>query len=89
MSLALVSKELREHGVVVAAAIAISALALAGLLMQLSDLGGRFLALLRFTPTMGILLAMVAGNRLFAREYAGKTQLFLEAIPVSRLRSRF
>ncbi len=86
MSLALVSKELREHGVIVAAAIAISALALVGLLMQLTDLGGRFLALLRFTPTMGVLLAMVAGNRLFAREYAGKTQLFLETIPVSRLR---
>lgn len=86
MSLALVSKEVREHGVIVAAALALSGFMLLGMLIQSRDLGGRFLALTMFTPTLGTLLAMVAGNRLFAREYAGKTQLFLESIPVSRAR---
>lgn len=86
MSLALVAKEVREHGVIVAAALAFSALTLFGLLIQSHDLGGRFTALMMFTPTMGTLLAMVAGNRLFAREYAGRTLLFLESIPVSRAR---
>lgn len=86
MSLALVQKELREHGWVLGALVLLEALALAALLMNASDQGGRFAALVRFTSLFGTLGAAVTANRLFAREYAGTTQLFLEVLPITRAR---
>ena len=85
MSLALVRKELREHGWVFAAVVAVDGLILAVQLSTASDSGGRFAALTRFAAVL-CLSALVASNRLFAREYGGKTQLFLEALPISRAR---
>lgn len=86
MSLALVRKEVREHGWVLGALVVLEALSLAGLLVNASDQGGRFAALVRFTGAFGSLGAVVTANRLFAREYSGRTQLFLEVLPVTRAR---
>src|SRR5688500_7523294 len=86
MSFALVRKELREHGVITAVALALSALALLVLLESAEKAGGRFVALTRYAQTIGTLNALVLSNRLFAREYAGRTQLFLETLPIARWR---
>lgn len=84
MSLALVRKELREHGVIIAVALIFSALGLAALLQQSHHWGGRFTGLMQHTVYFGSLLVMVVSNRLFAREYGGRTQLFLETLPITR-----
>lgn len=87
MSWALVRKELREHGPVLLAAALLSGLALVGVMLTTDKSGGgRFTALTIFAPSMGALGALIAANRLFVREYAGRTQLFLEVLPVSRTR---
>jgi hypothetical protein len=86
MSLAVVRKELREHGAVLTIAGALSLFTLFGL-VQTSELqGGRFAALGRFQFGMGTLLVLILSNRLLAREYSARTQLFLEILPVSRAR---
>lgn len=86
MSFALLRKELREHGWVLGAMVFFAGLALAGHLVNAGDQGGRFAALIRFTAGIGSLSALVTANRLFAREYSGKTQLFLEVLPITRTR---
>lgn len=86
MSFALLRKEVREHGWVLSAVVLFAGLGLAGQLFTAADQGGRFAALVRFTGVMGTLSAMVTANRLFAREYSGKTQLFLEVLPITRAR---
>ena len=86
MSLALLRKELHEHGVVLVAMLILGAIALYGLLLQGDEQGGRFIALTRFTMLFGVLLALVVANRLLVREYAGRTQLFLETLPIARAR---
>lgn len=84
MSLALLRKETREHGIVLGATFAIAAAALFFLLDVAGNLGGRFVGLARFLLTIGPLLAVVAANRLLVREYTGRTQLFLETLPIGR-----
>ena len=86
MSYALVRKELREHGWVIALALVLYALSLAGMLKQAEELGGRFVALTRHARSLGPLIAVLLANRLFAREYSGHTQLFLETLPIGRAR---
>ncbi|MBC7984472.1 MAG: ABC transporter permease [Candidatus Obscuribacterales bacterium] len=86
MSLPLVRKELQEHGAVLVAAFVVSALALVGFLIDADRTGGRFTALVRYVGFFGILNALVLSNRLFVREYTGRTQLFLEILPISRAR---
>jgi hypothetical protein len=87
MSLPLLRKELREHGWVLVAAGAIAALALAALLRTAADTGGRFTGFARFLLTIAPLLALVLANRLLVREYAGRTQMFLETLPLGRGRA--
>lgn len=87
MSLALLRKEAREHGLVLAATFVIGAVALFLTLRVAADLGGRFVGLARFLSTIGLLLALVLANRLLVREYMGRTQLFLETLPVGRARA--
>lgn len=82
----LVQKELREHGWVLGVLAVLCALGLAVMLSRSDDEGARFSALKDFLLTYGVVAALVAGNRLVVREYTGKTQLFLEVLPVSRLR---
>lgn len=79
-------KELREHGWVFAVLFVLFGLGLAVSLSRGDEEGGRFSALKDFVLTFGLVAALVAGNRLVVREYTGKTQLFLETLPISRLR---
>jgi hypothetical protein len=84
MSLPLLRKEAREHGPVLVATAVIGALALYAMLRVAADQGGRFVGLARFLLTIGPLLALVLANRLLVREYTGRTQLFLETLPIAR-----
>ncbi len=84
--MSLVRKELREHGWVVAGMVLLDALVLAGLLVDSGDEGGRFVALNHFAIATGAVHAVILAGRLFVREYAGRTQLFLEVLPISRAR---
>ena len=84
MSLPLLRKEAREHGPVLAATAAIGGLALFTMLGVAENSGGRFVGLTRFLWTMGPLIALVLANRLLVREYTGRTQLFLETLPIGR-----
>jgi hypothetical protein len=86
MSLPLLRKEAREHGPVLAAAAAIAGLALFAILGVAEDVGGRFVGLSRFLLMLGPLLALVLANRLLVREYTGRTQFFLETLPIGRAR---
>jgi hypothetical protein len=82
----LVFKELKEHGWVLLALLLLFGAGLGVQLARADDEGGRFVALRSFLLTWGTLAALVAGNRLVVREYTGKTQLFLEALPIGRAR---
>jgi ABC-type transport system involved in multi-copper enzyme maturation permease subunit len=86
MSLALLRKEAREHGLVLGATVAIGVLALFTILGVAADAGGRFVGLARYLLTMGPLIALVLANRLLVREYTGRTQFFLETLPIGRAR---
>lgn len=87
MSLPLLRKEAREHGPVFVATAVIGAFALFAMLRVAVDSGGRFVGLARFLLTMGPLLALVLANRLLVREYTGRTQFFLETLPIARARA--
>jgi hypothetical protein len=85
----LIEKELREHWAALAAVAIASLVGL--LLIMLSavvrDDQGSALAGLRVFLIMFVTIAcLVLGNRLVVREYQGKTQLFLEALPLTRVR---
>lgn len=84
MKLALVRKELREHWVVLGFVLALDALTLFAMLSHAAEKGGRFTALVQLMESLGLLSSLVAANRLFVREYAGRTQLFLEVLPIAR-----
>jgi ABC-type transport system involved in multi-copper enzyme maturation permease subunit len=84
MSWPLLRKEAREHGFVLAATAGIGALGLFALLRVAEFEGGRFVGLSRFLLTIAPLLALVVANRLLVREYTGRTQLFLETLPLGR-----
>jgi hypothetical protein len=86
MSWPILRKELREHGAILLIAWLVSAPVFWSLLSRSASSGGRFEGLVMFVLVMGTLLALILSNRLFAREYAGRTQLFLEILPVSRAR---
>jgi hypothetical protein len=86
VSVPLLRKEAREHGPVLAAAAVIAALALFAFLRVAQNGGGRFVGLASFMLTMGPLLALVLANRLLVREYTGRTQFFLETLPIGRAR---
>src|SRR5687768_13097461 len=86
MSLPLLRKEAREHGPVLAATAAIAVLGLFAMLGVAEDVGGRFVGLARFQLLLGPLIALVFANRLLVREYSGRTQFFLETLPIGRAR---
>jgi len=83
---ALISKELREHGWVFLLALLVGALMLALLLFQARNEGSPFVAFARFVAVYGPLLTLALINRLVVREYGGRTQLFLETLPLTRAR---
>jgi hypothetical protein len=86
MSLSLVRKEVHEHGWVLLVSCLFSMFVLVGFLKLGDQYGGRFTALRNFLTSVGLLNSLVAANRLLAREYAGRTQLFLEVLPIGRAR---
>ncbi|HEX5047288.1 MAG TPA: hypothetical protein VFX89_09230 [Gammaproteobacteria bacterium] len=87
MSLALLRKEAHEHGAVLAATFLIALAALYVLLQAASWTGGRFVGLARYLLTIAPLLGLVLANRLLVREYTGRTQFFLETLPIGRARA--
>lgn len=88
MSWALLRKELAEHGVVLAVTGLLTGLLLFAMLLQADrDLGGRFVGLIRFSFMFGWLIPLVLAHRLLVREYGGRTQLFLETLPIGRARA--
>jgi hypothetical protein len=80
----LVSKELREHRWVLLALWLWSAIALVGLLRAAKDEGSPLAAFRTSVLLLGGLSILSLANRLVVREYTGRTQLFLETLPVSR-----
>lgn len=84
---ALVAKELREHALVLALLVPLLGLAMA--VVTLASLAAtRSISLLEaalsFTITFVPLVGMGLGHRLIVVEYQGRTQLFVEALPVRR-----
>lgn len=80
----LVLKELREHRWVLLALWISSAIALAGLLFSAKDEGSPLAAVRGLVLLIGSFSVLTLANRLVVREYSGRTQLFLETLPVSR-----
>jgi len=81
---ALFYKELREHRWVLLAMLLLLALGQALMLKGARMLGSPMAAFQQILTAMAPLMALVLANRLVVREYMGRTQLFLETLPVSR-----
>lgn len=80
----LVRKELREHFGILLVVWAVCALGLLGLLATARDAGSPLVAWRNLVTVFGPLLSLALANRLVVREYAGRTQLFLETLPMGR-----
>lgn len=81
---ALFHKELREHRWVLLGMLLLLALAQAVTLAGADMFGSPMEAYQKIVSVMAPLTAVVLVNRLVVREYMGRTQLFLETLPVSR-----
>ena len=81
---ALFYKELREHRWVLLAMLLLLALGQAATLWGAGAMGSPMVAYQKIVSIMAPLMALVLVNRLVVREYMGRTQLFLETLPVSR-----
>jgi hypothetical protein len=81
----LVFKELREHRWVLLMLWIAGGLALLGVSKVAKDEGSPLVAYRTMVWVFGVLSALVLANRLVVREFSGRTQLFLETLPVSRL----
>lgn len=81
----LVMKELREHRWVVLVLWLLNVLGLLVLLRNARHQGSPLFAFLQMTEILGPVSILALANRLVVREYTGRTQLFLETLPVSRL----
>lgn len=82
---ALLRKELREHRWILLLLLVLLALAQAVTLISAREQGSPMAAFRAMVVIMTPLLALMLANRLVVREYMGRTQLFLETLPVSRL----
>ncbi len=81
---ALFYKEWREHRWVLLALLVLLALAQTVALLGADKMGSPMIAYQQVVALMAPLTALVLANRLVVREYIGRTQLFLETLPVSR-----
>lgn len=81
---ALLYKELREHRWVLLAMLLLLALGQAVTLRSAGLYGSPMAVYQKIVATIAPLMALVLANRLVVREYMGRTQLFLETLPVSR-----
>lgn len=80
----LVRKELREHRWVLILMWLLCALSLIALLESARRAGSPLMAYRNLVMIFGPLLALALANRLVVREYSGRTQLFLETLPMGR-----
>ncbi|HTQ36848.1 MAG TPA: ABC transporter permease [Steroidobacteraceae bacterium] len=80
----LVRKELREHRGVLIAMWVVFALELLTLLVASKRQGSPVFAWWGLLVFFGPLLSLALANRFVVREYGGRTQLFLETLPMSR-----
>lgn len=81
---ALLRKEWREHRWVLLATLLVLAAAQFATLMSVGTMGSPMVAFQKLVAVFGPLMALILVNRLVVREYMGRTQLFLETLPVSR-----
>jgi hypothetical protein len=89
MTWTLLRKELRQHWwafLIVGAASALGYLMILGTIVTQGKAASPFACLPLFVTINGTLAALVLCHRLVAVEYHAKTQLFLEALPLSRWR---
>lgn len=89
MSGTLPRKELRQHWwafLIVGVTSALGCLMILGMTVTQGQAGSPFAGLSLFVMLNGTLAALVLCHRLVAVEYHAKTQLFLDALPVSRWR---
>jgi hypothetical protein len=89
VSWALTLKELREHRWVVLVSWALFLLGIAADAFRGRDVGSPFHAFHEIGPATVTVLALICANRLVVREYGSRTQLFLEALPLTRSRVLF
>ena len=82
---ALLRKELREHRWVLLAMLILLAVGQVLTLLNANEMGSPMVAYQKLVLLTGPLLALVLANRLVVREYMGRTQLFLETLPVNRV----
>jgi hypothetical protein len=80
----LILKELREHRWVLLALWLFGTVSLIGLTKVDRDAGSPLAAFRGLTLIFGSLSILALANRLVVREFSGRTQLFLETLPVSR-----
>jgi len=89
MTFTLIRKELHEHGPVLIALVLLTGI---GFLLILSyfavegEAGSLFVSLQTFLFSFLLFVGLALCNRLVVREYKGRTQLFLEGLPLSRAR---
>lgn len=81
---ALLSKEWREHRWILLAMLLLLALVQGTALISASTRGSPMVAYQIMVVLFAPLMALVLANRLVVREYMGRTQLFLETLPVNR-----
>lgn len=84
--LTLLRKEVAEHGWIVLAVAAISVFGFLLMLLTaaLRDSGSVLDSVRAYAVSFFLLIVITLCNRLVVQEYSGKTQLFLEALPISR-----
>ena len=80
----LLRKEWREHRWVLLAMLALLAFWQMATLTNASTMGSPMVAYQRMVAFVAPLMALLLVNRLVVREYMGRTQLFLETLPVNR-----
>lgn len=88
MTRTLIVKELRQHWWAFLTVALLSGVGLVILFLQMTvtgEAGSRLDVLRGYTLFVGV-SAAILGNRLVVAEYTGRTQLFLEALPLPRIR---
>lgn len=81
---ALLRKEWREHRWVMLAMLALLGVALMVALAHAHNMGSPMVAYRMAVAFFALPVALLLANRLVVREYMGRTQLFLETLPVNR-----
>jgi hypothetical protein len=83
---ALLKKELREHKWIIGAAWALCGLILFSALKTDAGDSAPLAVFQPVVPYVAGILALIFANRFVVREYGARTHLFLEALPISRVR---